>query len=48
MAVAEAIEKSVESLIIEGIKDKLWSPQSSEAEIQALVADYELEKEEAI
>jgi curli production assembly/transport component CsgG len=48
MAVAEAVEKSVEALIIEGIKDKLWSAQSSDAEIQALVADYELEKEEAI
>ncbi len=36
LAVAEAIEKSVESLIIEGIGDKLWSPQASEAEVQAI------------
>ncbi len=34
MAVAEAIEKSVEALIIEGISDKLWSPQASEAEVK--------------
>jgi curli production assembly/transport component CsgG len=48
LAVAEAIEKSVESLIIEGIGDKLWSPQASEAEVQELVNDYKLEEEEAI
>jgi curli production assembly/transport component CsgG len=48
MAVAEAIEKSVESLIIEGISDKLWYPQASDAEVQALVDEYELEEEEAI
>jgi len=48
LAVTEAIEKSVESLIMEGIKDKLWSPQSSDAEIEALVDNYELKKEEAI
>lgn len=48
LAVAEAIEKSVEALIIEGIGDKLWSPQASDAEIQAMIAEYELEKEEAI
>ncbi len=48
LAVAEAIEKSVEALIIEGIADKLWSPQASEAETQVLIDDYELETEEAI
>jgi len=48
LAVAEAIEKSVESLIMEGINDKLWSPQSSDAEVEAILADYDLEKEEAI
>ncbi len=48
LAVTEAIEKAVESLIIEGIRDKLWSPQSSEAETAALLNDYKLEKEEAI
>lgn len=48
MAVAEAVEKSVEALIIEGISDKLWSPQASDAEVKSLINDYELEKEEAI
>ena len=48
MAVAEAIEKSVEALIIEGIDDKLWAPQASDAEIQALIDEYKLEEEEAI
>ncbi|NNL16166.1 MAG: hypothetical protein HKO81_05955 [Flavobacteriaceae bacterium] len=46
LAVSEAIEKAVESLIVEGIKDKLWSPEISEAETQVLVDSYELEKEE--
>ena len=47
LAVTEAIEKAVESLIIEGIADNLWSPTSSEGEKQALIDAYELEKEEA-
>lgn len=47
MAVSEAIEKAVESLIIEGIKDKLWSPDASPGEVKALLTAYELEKEEA-
>jgi curli production assembly/transport component CsgG len=46
LAVSEAIEKAVESLIVEGVKEKLWSPEASEAETQALVDSYELEKEE--
>ena len=48
LAVTEAIEKAVESLIIEGISDKLWSPQATEAETVALIDAYGLEKEEAI
>ncbi len=48
LAVTEAIEKAVESLIIEGIDDKLWSPQASEAETVALLDAYNLEKEEAV
>ncbi len=46
LAVSEAIEKAVESLIVEGIKDKLWSPETSEAETQVLIDSYELEKEQ--
>lgn len=48
LAVTEAIEKAVESLIIEGIEDKLWAPQASEGEIRELVNTYNLEKEEAV
>ncbi len=46
LAVTEAIEKAVESLIVEGIEEKLWSPQASDAEIQVLLDKYSLEKEE--
>ena len=46
LAVTEAIEMAVESLIVEGIEEKLWSPQASDAETQALVDSYSLEKEE--
>lgn len=46
LAVTEAIEMAVESLIIEGVEEKLWSPQASDAETQALVDSYSLEKEE--
>lgn len=46
LAVSEAIEKAVEMLIVEGIEEKLWSPQASEAEIQVLLDSYDLEKEE--
>lgn len=47
LAVTEAIEKSVEALIIEGIKDKLWSPQSTEEETTTLLDNYDLETEQA-
>lgn len=47
LAVTEAIEKAVESLIIEGIEAKLWAPQASAGEVDKLIADYNLEKEEA-
>jgi len=48
LAVTEAIEKAVESLIIEGIDAKLWSPQATEGETAALLDAYELEKDEAV
>ncbi|MBJ6369590.1 CsgG/HfaB family protein [Snuella sedimenti] len=47
LAVTEAIEKSVEALIIEGVKDRLWEPQGEEEEISTLVKQYDLEKENA-
>lgn len=44
MAVTEAIEKAVESLIIEGIKDKVWTSNAPQAVIDSLVANYDEEK----
>lgn len=48
LAVTEAIEKAVESLIIEGIEAKLWSPQATEGETAALLKAYQLEEDEAV
>ncbi|MDH7444627.1 CsgG/HfaB family protein [Aquimarina sp. 2201CG14-23] len=47
IAVSEAIEKAVESLIVEGIEDKLWSAKAAPEKINALVANYNAEKNEA-
>ena len=46
MAVTEAIEKAVYSLIIEGIIDGLWDTQASPEEKQKVIAEYHSEKEE--
>ncbi len=47
MAVSEAIEKAVKSLIVEGIEDKLWAPKADVQTINNLIADYKMEKDEA-
>ena len=47
MAVTEAIEKAVESLVIEGLKDGLWASKASEGEVQSVISNYDKEKEEA-
>ena len=47
MAVTEAIEKAVESLVIEGLKDGLWESTSSPEEIQKAIASYDEDKKEA-
>jgi curli production assembly/transport component CsgG len=45
MAVTEAIEKSVQGLIIEGVRDGLWAASDkSAAEMKTLIDDYEKEK----
>ncbi|WP_347372939.1 CsgG/HfaB family protein [Aequorivita sp. Q41] len=44
MAVQEAIEKSVEVLILEGIKDKLWSTKEGEEKNKEVVDAYLFEK----
>lgn len=44
LAVTDAIEKAVKSLIIEGIKDKIWGKSLGDlADYQKLVDDYDLE-----
>ena len=47
MAVTEAIEKGVESLVIEGLKDGLWTCKASESELKELIDNYDEEKEES-
>ncbi|GGX33315.1 CsgG/HfaB family protein [Aquimarina muelleri] len=47
MAVTEAIEKAVESLIIEGVEDKLWTVNAEPESVKKLVDTYKAEKEEA-
>ena len=45
MAVTEAIEKAVESLIIEGIEDKLWSLKEPRMIVDRAILDYKKERE---
>jgi len=44
MAVTEAIEKAVQSLIIEGVKDELWSFKEPRMIVDQSILDYEKEK----
>lgn len=49
LAVTEAIEKAVRSLIIEGIRDKIWGKSSENlTDSQALINDYNKEQEENV
>ncbi len=45
LAVKEAIEKAVESLILEGIDDGLWKPKVMNETAKKNVEDYRIEKE---
>ncbi|MCG6958366.1 curli production assembly/transport component CsgG [bacterium BMS3Abin03] len=45
LCVKEAIEKAVESLIIEGIKDNLWNLKNPSEIASYVIQEYELEKE---
>jgi|TARA_R110002020_G_scaffold63136_1_gene168345 curli production assembly/transport component CsgG len=45
MAVQEAIEKAVELLILEGIKDNLWGTLEGPEKDKELISQYELEQE---
>jgi curli production assembly/transport component CsgG len=46
MAVTEAIEKAVYSLVVEGIKEGLWASNGNVAHIESVVNDYIVEKNE--
>ncbi|AZA79523.1 curli production assembly protein CsgG [Chryseobacterium sp. G0186] len=45
LAVTQAIEKSVKSLIIEGIQDNIWGKAIENMSYQALINDYKKEQE---
>lgn len=45
LAVKEAIEKAVESLIIEGIKDGIWQPKEDKNIVIPILKEYDKEKE---
>lgn len=47
MAVTEAIEKAVESLVLEGIKDNIWEADVPKAEVDSLLLAYSKESETA-
>ena len=47
MAVTEAIEKAVASLVLEGIKDKIWEADVPQQEIDTVLENYAKENEEA-
>ncbi len=47
LAVKEAIDKAVEQLIIEGVKDGLWMPQGGQPVVNLFKKEFEKEKNEA-
>lgn len=47
LAITEAIEKAVEGLVIEGIKDDVWQANAPISELTKIINDYESEKEES-
>jgi curli production assembly/transport component CsgG len=48
MAVTEAIEKSVHSMILEGVRDGLWNADPKKAEqLKSMLANYEIEQKDA-
>ena len=46
LAVTEAIEKAVEGLIVDGIKDNLWEVDDSKAKVTSFLDSYAKEKED--
>ncbi|GMQ24498.1 hypothetical protein Aoki45_11800 [Algoriphagus sp. oki45] len=48
MAITEAVEKAVYSMIIEGVEDQLWNFKDTTEVTQKVIADYNEEKKENI
>ena len=48
LAMKEAIEKAVESLVLEGIQDDLWEADINENQKKQLLTHFNLEKEESL
>lgn len=47
LAITEAIEKAVEGLVIEGIKDDVWQSNAPISVVKKRISDYDKEKEES-
>ncbi len=47
MAVTEAIEKAVQSIVLEGIKDGIWEADAPKEELDAVMIKYKKENEDA-
>lgn len=47
LAVTEAIEKAVEGLIVDGIKDNIWEVNATKAQVATFLDSYTKEKDEA-
>lgn len=47
LAVTEAIEKAVEGLIVDGIKDKIWEVNAPQKQVDTFIEQYDKEKDEA-
>lgn len=45
LAIKEAIEKAVESLIIEGLKDNIWTANEDSSVLNGVITEYDQEKE---
>lgn len=46
MAIIEAVEKAVYSMILEGVQDQMWEFKTNDESTEKLLAEYEIEKEE--
>ncbi len=47
LAVTEAIEKAVEGLVVDGIKDGIWQSDDPDVKVKEFVKEYDKEREEA-